>query len=319
MEPVAATLQISLAPSDLPHARVILAHQLRTWAAQVQEVLLTVDGLRGAGHGRFAEGWDERRPGLDALLDEAAAAHPHLRVAEVDYAAPARAAVAERFFAGAAVPEKDSRGGPFYAYFFALAEARHDTVLHLDSDMLFGGGSPHWMREAAELLAARDDVLACNPLGGPPTDDPARWRDPREPLPSLAFRCSSISSRVCLLDRRRLSGADGLAPRPPARLRSRLKARLHGHPDAALPEDLLTAAMHARGMARLDLLGSAPGMWSLHPPFRSQRFYAELPALVDRIERGDVPDAQRGEFDVADALFDFSEARAAFRRRRWIS
>jgi hypothetical protein len=57
MEPVAATLQISLAPSDLPHARVLLAHQLRTWAGQVEEVLLTVDGLRGAGHGRFAEGW----------------------------------------------------------------------------------------------------------------------------------------------------------------------------------------------------------------------------------------------------------------------
>jgi hypothetical protein len=316
MDPVAATLQISLAPSDLPHARVVLPHQLRTWAGQAEEVLLTVDGLRGASHGRFAEGWEERRPGLDALLAEAATSHPNVRVAEVDYAPATRAAVAERFFGGQAVPEKDARGGPFYAYFFALSEARHDVVMHLDSDMLFGGGSQRWLGEASELLAARADALAVNPLGGPPTEDPARWRDPREPLPYLGFRCDSISSRICLLDRRRLAP---LEVRPAARLRSRVKARVHGHPDAALPEDLLTAAMHARGMVRLDVLGSAPGMWSVHPPFRSERFYAELPALVERVERGDVPDEQRGEFDVADALFDWTEARAAFRRRRWLS
>lgn len=311
-----ATLQISLAPTDLPHARVLLPHQLRAWAAQVDEVLLTVDVLHGRARTRFAEGWEERRPGLYALLDECARRHAGVRVAEVDYADEERRAVAERFFGGRPVPERDSRGGPFYAYFYGLHAAANELVLHIDSDMLFGGGSQTWLAEAAALLARRRDVLVCNPLGGPPTDDRARWRDPVEPHETLAFRCSSISTRLFLGDRARLAG---LPLRSPRRLPSRAKARLHGNPPFALPEDLMTQAMHERGMVRIDLLGRLPGMWSLHPPYRSDAFYEQLPELVRRIEAGDVPDAQRGVHDIDDSLIDWSDARAAFRRRRWTS
>ena len=314
------SVQISLAPSDLPHAGAILPHQLRTFAGQAGEVLLTVDDRKGAAHGRFADGWDERRPGLERLLEQCAAEHPGVRIATVDYGEPAARAIAGRFFGGRELPEKDSRGGPFYSYFFGLHEARHDLVMHMDSDMLFGGGSQTWLGEAAALLAEREDVLAVNPIGGPPTDDEARWRDPREPYPTLAFRCSSISTRLFLLDRAKLAARVGALPlRPPARLRSRAKARMHGNPPFALPEDLLTDAMHRAGMVRIDLLGAEPGLWALHPPFRSERFYAELPDLVARIERGDVPDAQRGDHELNDSMIDWADARAAFRRRRWVS
>ena len=70
------SVQISLAPSDLPHAGAILPHQLRTFAGQAGEVLLTVDDRKGAAHGRFADGWDERRPGLERLLEQCAAERP---------------------------------------------------------------------------------------------------------------------------------------------------------------------------------------------------------------------------------------------------
>jgi len=311
-----ATLQISLAPTDLPHAKVLLPHQLRAWSGQVNEVVLSVDGHKGPAGGRFTEGWEERRPGLDALLAKCCRQSTHVRVAEVDYGQEARRQVAERFFDGAPLPEKDSRGGPFYSYFHGLHEAANDLVLHIDSDLLFGGGSQRWIEEASALIAQRQDALACNPLGGPPTADRSRWHDPVEPHTSLAFRCSSISTRLFLVDRRRLAP---LPLRPPARARSRAKARLHGNPAFALPEELLTSAMHERGMVRIDLLGEDPGMWSLHPPYRSATFYAGLDALVRRVETGDVPDEQRGDFDVNDSLVDWSDARAAFRRRRWIS
>ncbi|WP_281433711.1 hypothetical protein [Methylosinus sp. H3A] len=35
-------------------------------------------------------------------------------------------------------------------------------------------------------------------------------------------------------------------------------------------------------------------MYSLHPPYRSETFYRELPNLIARIVAGDIPDAQRG-------------------------
>ena len=37
------TLQVNVAPVDLPHATEILPHQLRQWGGQVQEILFTFD------------------------------------------------------------------------------------------------------------------------------------------------------------------------------------------------------------------------------------------------------------------------------------
>jgi len=60
------TLQISLAPTDFPHARYVLPHQLRQWAGQVDDVLLVVDVYRSRG--RFGDGWHERLPRLRRLI-----------------------------------------------------------------------------------------------------------------------------------------------------------------------------------------------------------------------------------------------------------
>jgi hypothetical protein len=57
-------------------------------------------------------------------------------------------------------------------------------------------------------------------------------------------------------------------------------------------------------------------MWSLHPPYRSETFYTLLPELIARVEAGDVPVAQRGDFDVNDSMIDWSDARRATRRAR---
>jgi len=48
--------------------------------------------------------------------------------------------------------------------------------------------------------------------------------------------------------------------------------------------DELSAAMSARGLSRIDFLGSGKGMWAVHPPPRSAAFYEALPELIGRIE-----------------------------------
>jgi hypothetical protein len=55
-------------------------------------------------------------------------------------------------------------------------------------------------------------------------------------------------------------------------------------------------------------------MWVVHPAFRSEHFYAELPDLIRRIEAGDVPDEQRGDFELNDSMVDWSSARDALPR-----
>ena len=163
------TLQISLAPGDLRFAAEIVPHQLRMWRTQFDEALLTLDLHRSAGH--YGRGWDEGRAGIERMAHELAAAESAARVVHVDYSSEAMSAVADAFFGGRAVPAKAHDGAPFYSYYFGLWAARHDHVLHVDSDILFGGGSSTWIAEATGALAKDAELLFCNPLAGPPTAD----------------------------------------------------------------------------------------------------------------------------------------------------
>jgi hypothetical protein len=309
------TLQINLAPTDLRHAQAILPHELRQFGDQVDEILLVLD----LNKNRFVDGavWERGAAGLRDLAESLRERYPHLRLVDVDPDAEVAAQVATEFSAGVSIPQKDWRGAPIYAYFFGLWAAKHEYILHMDSDMMFGGGSQTWVREAVDLLRGKPDVLLCSPLPGPPTVDgrlTAQTLTP-EPMDSLAFRTEHVSSRVFLLDRSRF-GADVRAVDvvPPSRHKVWL-ARVDGYEPHECAETLLSIALATSGLSRIDFLGTDPGLWSLHPPYRSELFYADLPNLIARIEAGDVPDAQRGNYDVDDSMVDWTSARPPKWRR----
>lgn len=304
------TLQISLAPTDLPYARHTLPHQLRCWANQVDEILLTLDLHRS--NGRYAEGWHERLPGMmRQLLDETCAAYAQARWHEVDYAPAAAEELSSAYFGGKPVPAKEGHGAPFYAYFAGLHQARHDYVLHMDADMLYGGGSQTWLAEALHLMARRADVLVCNPLPGPPTADGTLRSQTlvREPYTSLAYRSPAVSTRTFFLDRARFHHQIQALPLLRMKGKSRLRAFADGNPPYEGPEVFLSYAMQAHGLIRLDFLGEAPGMWSIHPPYHSALFCARLPELIGQIESGTVPEGQRGCHDMNGSMIDWSDAR----------
>jgi len=307
------TLQISLAPSDWRHAQVLLEHQVRAWRGQVAEILLTVDFHRSSG--RFSANWAEGESNILPLARSITGA----RVVPVDYGAASQARVAGEFFGGRPVPTKDFRGGPYYSYFFGLAEAQHDHVLHADSDMFFGGGSKTWLAEAVTHMQRHPEILLSAPLPGPPRADGRllTLAATREPDAPLAYLSDGMSSRLFLMSRTRFRTAIGAlhARRPPA-LKNSLIALLEGNPPRDLPEHLFTDAMRTHGLLRREFLGEAPGMWSLHPPYRGADFYRKLPELVGRIESNDMPDGQRGCHDLNASMVDWSEGEAALRHNR---
>jgi hypothetical protein len=312
------TLQINVAPLDLPHAVHILPHQLRQWAGQTQEVLFTLD-LQGPRRGRLREAWDAQARPMETLLEELCLMHPGARACTVDYAAETNRQVAEDLLDISFLPAKDTKGGSFYPYFYGLHRAQNDLVLHLDSDVMFGGGSQTWIAEACRLLEEHPIALACSPLPGPPMAAPTlRTQAARRfQHDSLAFCFSSLSTRLFVIDRRDLR--ERLRPLelpPPIRAASRLAAMVRGNPPYGAAELMLSKAMQRAGLLRVDFLGSPPGMWSLHPPFRSPDFYRALPRLIESIEAGDVPEAQRGDYDLNDSMFDWSHARRRARFRR---
>jgi hypothetical protein len=313
MAPTDVTLQINLAPTDLAHVREVLWHELRQFGDQVSEVLLVLDLNKNRMVPQAA--WDEGQAGLRRLADQCAERYPHLRLLDVDTSPEVAQKVADEFSGGRPIPEKDWRGAPIYAYFFGLWASRHNYVLHMDSDMMYGGGSRTWVAEGVELLQSRPDALLCSPLPGPPTADGRLTAQslPREPLDSLAYRADQVSSRVFLLDRSRFRERVGaLDMVPPSRHKVWL-ARVDGYTPYECAEVMLSRALVQNQLIRIDFLGRDPGLWSVHPPYRSALFYEQLPNLIARIESGDVTDAQRGNYDVDDSMIDWSTAR----KPRW--
>src|SRR5690348_690834 len=106
---MATTLQINLAPTDLPHIIHILPHQFRQLGGQVDEILLTLDLHQSRG--RFGTGWKERLPGFLNFVEMQSLANAKIRVHEVDYSRSAVRTIGERFFGGALIPPKDCNGG----------------------------------------------------------------------------------------------------------------------------------------------------------------------------------------------------------------
>jgi hypothetical protein len=312
--PLPVTLQISLAPGDHRIAAELLAHQVNFWRPCVDEILLTIDTRRSRG--RFGADWKNGRRRILEIAGKISGA----RVLEVDYSREARHLVADEFFAGARVPAKDCRGGPFYAYFFGLHSARNDFVLHTDSDMFFGGTSAAWLKTALTLYAAQPDLLFTAPLPGPPAPDGKlkQLSAPREHFGGVdGYRFAEMSTRLFLFSRARFrERITALKPRPPEQ-RARIIALLDGNPAEELPEKLFSEAMSAQGLKRFDFAGPPPGCWSLHPPYRSEDFFQKLPELISRIEKSDLPAVQLGDHDFNESLVDWSEAITRMARRRW--
>jgi len=309
------TLQITLAPTDLPHAKHIVPHQLRQWAGQVDDILFIVDLHRSRG--RYSEGWKERLPGLRLLIEECCAKYAHAHAQDVDYSPEVAAILSSLFFGGQPLPAKDWNGGPFYSYFFGLYAPKHNYVFHMDSDMMYGGGSQTWVTEAVQLLTERPDVLICSPLPGPPTAD-GRLRSQLlepEPFSSLAFRSPKLSWRHFLMDRNRFySHIKRLSLTEPPRRRI-WQALADGNPPYDFAEEIVSHAMSKQGLLRIEFLGSDPGTWSVHPPYRSKLFYDRLPTLIRQIETGEIPESQRGDHDLNDSMIDWTDARKSLWKR----
>lgn len=298
------TLQINLCPTDFAWARHTLPHQLRVLGPSVREILLVLDLDRGTG--KFGEAWEERLPKLNGLIAEHARADERIRVEEVDYSPDMQQRVAAAFTAGRRIPRKDARGAPIYGYLFGLHRAAHDHVIHLDSDMMLGGTASGWVDDAVSILQRRSDIVAVNPLPGPPTpervvDQPRKIWSADDELPG-SFRFTHFSTRIFLIDRKKLMSAIGpltfhLAP--PVHAFRGLRRRYS--PYRSL-EHSITVAMRRAGVFRLDTPGSRSTLWSVHPRQRGDAFYQRLPEIIRAVESDAMPEAQRGRCDLIDEM-----------------
>jgi hypothetical protein len=188
-----------------------------------------------------------------------------------------------------------------------------DYILHLDSDMFIGGHQPNWIEAAIRILESRDDVLACSPLPGPPTHDGhLRFAAMKENPDARIYEFDNFSTRVFFIDKRKFASLPIQLGLPD--LRGCLISIIDRNPLAELPEIAITRLMQRNNLKRVDF----GEIWSLHPPYKGRKFASQLPVLIQRVKNEDVPESQRGFYDIVDDFFDCSEVRAQLAsQRRW--
>lgn len=329
--PYQITLQINLTPWDLPHACLVLPHQLQFWSASCSESLLLWD-LDPGPKIQTASGpeqWQRCLELLPAFQAALQADWPGLVQKTCDLrgtkAESARQALGRRYFVPPefqstqppAMPHKDFRGGPFAAYFMGLEMAQNDLVLHLDGDMLFGGAASAWISAAITLLENHPDCLCVAPPGGPPAPMLANMiahliaHTPAAKFSAYAGiefwqKQEIFTSRCFLIRRSELYQALLLAYRMPER------AGDPGwcEPYAELVEVILTRFMQSQGRYRLDYSPAEEPIWSLHPPTQFEARYLKLlPAIIAQMQNPNWPSAQIGEYDLLPCSLDWLAAK----------
>lgn len=332
---VRTAMQINMHPFDARYVVHTLPHQLRVWANQVDRICLTLD-TSVAKAGRYHAGqFEEAQAEMRAILERVTAPFDHVFIDEVDYDSQARDQIKQTFFSQTPNwPDRAFDGGPFRVYFHGIMRANADFVLHMDSDMLFGGGSNSWIEEAIALFAEQEDALFVCPFSGPPLPDGKICNDQHmifadqygldvpKPIASegLGYSFNTVSTRIFMIDMQRFAQRVGSLSLVKPSLRQRLRAyALAENPNSVAAEEVLSVNMVKKKLSRIDWLGQKDGMYSLHPPYRTAAFYNGLPDLIDRAEKGDVPDAQRGDCDVNNSMIDWSgalQSRRGFARWR---
>lgn len=305
------TLQINAAPTDVRFLARTLSHQLNVLGPQADQVRITAD-IRPSSKGRFHFS-DEQISDFKEILTSFEKENEKVSVDYVDYSDETIQKVAQEIWGRDSLPVKDYRGGPFYSYIYGLFRAETDYIFHLDSDMFLGGGCSTWCRDAIELLKDDPHVAIIKPLSGPPKKDrsaPFQFGEPLVPYRDLstAYFSDNFTTRIFFTEKSRLIQIfkDINIERPDI-LRT-LAGKLQRNPAVKAPEQLLSNYLSRTEFCRLDYLGAEPGMWALHPPFRSEEFYEKLDTIIAAVESGDIPDAQRGYYDINHAFVDWSSA-----------
>ena len=291
------SLTILAARSDIPFLRQTVSHLVRTCGDVFRERILLVDVAPPSAGFR-------NRPGLGSLekLQQICGALRTDgfidRIVPIDYSAPVRGRIYKKYFNRSFGYTHDLRGAPFYGFLFSFEAAQTEYVVHFDSDMLLYQKSGFdWVSAGIQLLQECEDLMFIAPLSGPPSSNGnlnqrgvSYQRDDRG-----FYRIDAVTGRKFLFEKRRIAKLLPLKKywvSPKRRIRGWLTRQ---SPLLQL-EIILAETFRERGVFRADL--ASPNAWTLHTPDHGSAFIAALPEVIRRVETGDYPSIQAGDYDL---------------------
>lgn len=287
------TFVLLAGPRDSAFLDDTLRHVLRMCSFGFREVLIVADDLPRANHSINNETENSRFADLVYRLtrDEVVTRCIHLREIASDR-------LAEKYFGSRVSRLRDHRRVPLFGWIAGIEEAQTDFVVHFDSDILLHQSPGHsWIHAGMTLMKQDPLAMFVSPLPGPPSRDGGLRAQAVAPtLDSQGnFRFKTFSSRRFLVSKRRF---EKLLPTPLqyTSIKRRLLMRL-GFGNALWPwEYSVSCALQESVYYRVHLC--SPKAWALHCPDHSKAWLHSLPDLITRIEQGEYPAEQGGEYDL---------------------
>jgi len=300
------TLQINLSPGDLTYAKLTVPALLRAHP-RAAERLLIVDVCKPQRTGivdpetRFPEpAFSERAAAIVAFAEELRRCGAVDRVVVLRPGDPLFATLSRRYLRPWVRETHDYGGCALMAYLAAFELPRTRWLLHYDADMLlYQEPGFDWAVAACTAMEGVASAIAASPRPSPPPvagapDAPTKNERLRLHEAPGGWLNAWFSTRCYLFDLEKMRAC---LPLLQGRIfwetvATRLLHR--GYPRS--PEGMLYRRMSALGRHRLTL--STRHAWLLHPTRKDAAFLAALPRLLDAVQAGRCPDAQRGQQDI---------------------
>lgn len=302
-----ASLQINVSPYDLAICKQLLERQISFWYSEFDEVVISVQSRPSIS--TSAQDFRANMRGLVALIESLVDQYTKVRYHFIDYSDSRRRHLARSFFGSDWIPDHESRGGPFYSYIDGIEETQGRFVLHLDADIILGGAPRAWISNAIELLNSQPNIFTVKPLSGPPTTDFELKQRYLKKQGKYKFIFDTLPGRAFLIDKLKLKRFKIPLETIPYNLKG-VKWRLKNNfsPSYQRVEELLSQMMQKNGLVRIDYWGEneQDGCFTLHPLIKPNDFVMALPGILARIDSQDIPESQKGYYNVCNDLFDFS-------------
>lgn len=307
---MSVTLQINLSAGDIRYAHLTLPRLIEAHRDSVEEVLLVVDCCKPQKTRivdpatRFPEPlFAQKVQTISALAEELRSKGLCDRVvllqAQSDFIPDLKRKYLRPWVKGT----HDYGGCGLLSYLAGIELSKTRFVLHYDADMLLYQKPGYvWTQAALGLMAQSPTIVAATPRISPPFTTSITVPDApslHEGRPFIKTEGGWIndwfSTRCFLLDKQKLLHYLPL-------LKGRLlletiavKILNRGYPRS--PEIMFFRRIGRSGGHCLNL--NSTDAWLLHPREKQDGFIQLLPAVINAVSRGEVPEPQRGFSDIA--------------------
>ena len=291
------SLSIMVARTDIPFMMDTIPHLVKMCRFNFLERVLFIDTAPLSGKYK-------NRPGIGTMQQLRKCCNRLLelgivdRVADIDYSKHYQQKCYQKYFGRVLGHTHNYRGYPIFGSIFSLEFLKGDYVAHFDSDMLlYQQPNYNWIQTGIDLIESQADIMFVAPLSGPPSSNghlkQRRVAYTHDPRGFYGFK--EFTSRKFLVNRKRL---EQLAPVQPIWLswKQRLASLFTGKSALQNWEIMISNRLRKTHYLRADLKTS--NAWTLHTPDHGSAFIQALPEVIEKVESGDYPPEQAGDYDL---------------------